>query len=366
MKGKLIAPGDSANIGEGKLVRTDYSGSEVLALRDGSRVEMSGGVELSINRAADGIQVDLDKGNIIVTAAKQHQGHLYVKTRDCVVSVVGTVFSVKAEATGSRVAVIEGEVHVQHGDVSQTLLPGQQVATNAEMKTLPIQSEIGWSQDAVAHVAMLQQATAPATAPTPAPAEITNPNPDLSGEIRQILAPVDQGAGGAPIEKNKVFFNSQWEKNIDAGLVRQMGLPYFNNWATPPNGFSFSITGIQGRTISFSTNKGEIFSYGCADCSFIVSENGVAKVVSTSEPGVEFKLSSDGNSLTATCHAAPCSMGRWITSASWTRNGTTNAWGNGISYTIGKANPATPQTFTIPTSQLTSQQGGSVLFVVTK
>ena len=359
MNGKLIAPGDSANIGEGKLVRTDYSGSEVLALRDGSRVEMSGGVELSINSAADGIQVDLDKGNIIVTAAKQHQGHLYVKTRDCVVSVVGTVFSVKAEATGSRVAVIEGEVHVQHGDVSQTLLPGQQVATNAEMKTLPIQSEIGWSQDAVAHVAMLQQATAPAAPPAPVQPGTGPDNPDLLGEIRQILAPVDQENAGSQIEKNKTFFNSLWENNREGRILS-------NNWATPPNGFSFSITGIQGRTISFSTNKGEIFSYGCADCSFIVSENGVAKVVSTSEPGVEFKLSSDGNSLTATCHAASCSMGRWNTSASWTRNGTTNAWGNGISYTIGKANPATPQTFTIPTSLLTSQQGGSVLFVVTK
>jgi len=359
MNGKLIAPGDSANIGEGKLVRTDYSGSEVLALRDGSRVEMSGGVELSINSAADGIQVDLDKGNIIVTAAKQHQGHLYVKTRDCVVSVVGTVFSVKAEATGSRVAVIEGEVHVQHGDVSQTLLPGQQVATNAEMKTLPIQSEIGWSQDAVAHVAMLQQATAPAAPPAPVQPGTGPDNPDLLGEIRQILAPVDQENAGSQIEKNKTFFNSLWENNREGRIIS-------NNWATPPNGFSFSITGIQGRTISFSTNKGEIFSYGCADCSFIVSENGVAKVVSTSEPGVEFKLSSDGNSLTATCHAASCSMGRWNTSASWTRNGTTNAWGNGISYTIGKANPATPQTFTIPTSQLASQQGGSVLFVVAK
>jgi len=129
LNGKFISAGDTNSIAEGKVLRTGGSGSEVLALRDGSRVEMSEGVELSINRAADGIQVDLGEGNIIVTAAKQHHGHLYVKTRDCVVSVVGTVFSVNAEATGSRVAVIEGEVHVQHGDVSQTLLPGQQVAT---------------------------------------------------------------------------------------------------------------------------------------------------------------------------------------------------------------------------------------------
>jgi ferric-dicitrate binding protein FerR (iron transport regulator) len=367
MNGKLIAPGDSANIGEGKLIRTDGSGSEVLALRDGSRVEMSEGVELSINRATDGIQVDLSEGNIIVTAAKQHKGHLYVKTRDCVVSVVGTVFSVKAEATGSRVAVIEGEVHVQHGDVSQTLLSGQQVATNTEMKTMPIQSEIGWSQDAAVHVAMLQQAAPAAPGTPPAPAGTTPSNPDLLGEIRAILAPVDQGGAGIPIEKNKAFFFSLYDQNIQAEYVRQFPLPTSNNWATPPNGFSFAITGLQGRTISFGNSKGETFSYGCTDCSFVVSDNGVSKVVSTTEPGVEFKLSADGGTLTATCHAAPCSMGRWFTAVSWTKNGAApNAWGNSVAYTISQTNPATPQTFTIATSQLMQQQGSSVLFVVTK
>jgi ferric-dicitrate binding protein FerR (iron transport regulator) len=351
LNGKRIAPADSMNIGEGKLIRSDDSGGEVVALRDGSRVEMSDGVELSINRASDGIQVDLDKGNIIVTAAKQHHGHLYVKTRDCVVSVVGTVFSVKAEATGSRIAVIEGEVHVQHGDVSQTLLPGQQVATNTEMKVVPIQSEIGWSQDAAVHVAMLQQAV-PATPAASVAAGTTPSNPDLLGEIRAILAPVDQGDAGGPIVKNKTFFFSLWDSQ---------------NRATPPNTFTFLITGIQERTISFNTSKNETFSYGCADCSFVVSESGVSKVVTTTEPGVEFKLSTDGVTLTATCHSAPCSMGRWITGTSWTtRNGAPNAWGNSVSYVIGQTNPGTPQTFTIATAQLMQQQGGSVLFVVTK
>jgi len=369
LNGKFISVGDTNFISEGKVIRTDISGSEVLALRDGSLVEMSESVELSINRATDGIQVDLSKGNIIVTAAKQHNGHLYVKTRDCVVSVVGTVFSVNAEATGSRVAVIEGEVHVQHGDVSQTLLPGQQVATNTEMKAVPLQSEIGWSQDAVAHVAMLQQATAPVTTPVPVPAGTTPSNPDLIGEIKLILAPVEQEQAGGPIQKNKTFFFALWERQLqvqtDSGRA---GFPgNFQNWSALPNSFSFGITGIQGRTISFSTSKGETFSYGCADCSFVVSENGVAKAISTSVPGVEFKLSSDGNTLTATCHAAPCSMGRWLTNLSWTtQNGKTNGWANSVAITIPQTDPATPRTFAIQTSQLMSQQGGSVLFVVTK
>jgi ferric-dicitrate binding protein FerR (iron transport regulator) len=368
MNGKLIAPGDAGSIGEGKLVRAEGARSEVLELRDGSRVEMSVGAELSIDRASDGIRIDLADGNIIVTAAKQHNGHLYVRTRDCMVSVVGTVFSVKAEATGSRVAVIEGEVHVQHGDVSQTLLPGQQVATNTEMKAVPLQSEIGWSQDAVAHVAMLQQATAPAAPPAPAPASATAVNPDLVGEIRLILAPAGQGEAGGPIEKNKTFFYTLWNQQSQAPTdsARAEVIRYFQNWTALPNSFTFSITGIQGRTISFSNSKNETFSYGCADCSFVVSENGVSKAASTTEPGVEFKLNADGSSLTATCHAAPCSMGRWLTGVSWAQNGKTNVWGNGITYTIGQTNPAGPQTYTIPSSQWTSQQGGSLLFVVTK
>jgi ferric-dicitrate binding protein FerR (iron transport regulator) len=370
LNGKFISAGGTNSIEEGKVIRTDVSGNEVLALRDGSQVEMGEDVELSINLASDGIQVDLNKGNIIVTAAKQHHGHLYVKTRDCVVSVVGTVFSVKAEATGSRVAVIEGEVHVQHGDVSQTLRPGQQVATNTEMKAVAIQSEIGWSQDAAVHVAMLQQAAPTVPATPSAPAGTTPSNPDLLGEIRAILAPVDQGDAAGLLEKvgkNKAYFNSLWEQNIDAGILRQLNLQNINGLGTPPNGFSFAITSIQGRTISFNTSKGETFSYGCADCSFVVSENGVSKTASATEPGVEFKLSADGTTLTATCHAASCSMGRWLTGVSWTtRNGAPNTWGNSVSYFIRQTNPATPQTFTITTSQLMQQQGGSVLFVVTK
>jgi hypothetical protein len=360
LSGKFISAGDSGSIAEGKLVRTEGEGGQVLELRDGSRVEMSAGVKLSVSRATDGIQVDLTEGNIIVTAAKQHHGHLYVKTKDCVVSVVGTVFSVKAEATGSRVAVIEGEVHVQHGDVSQTLLPGQQVATNTEMKAVPIQSEIGWSQDAAAHVAMLQQATVPATQPAPAPAGNAPSNPDLLGEIRQILAP-EQVQAGSPIQKNKAFFNALWERQVQTDSD-QAGFP-----GAAPNRFSFGITGIQGRTISFSNSKGETFSYGCADCSFIVSENGISKVATTTETGVEFKLSADGSTLTATCHAAPCSIGLWVKGATWTtRDGARNNWANFGAITIPQTNPATPQTFTIAASQFMQQPGGSILFVVTK
>jgi uncharacterized protein (TIGR03435 family) len=104
--------------------------------------------------------LQLNHGSIIVTAAKQRNGHLYVRTKDVTVSVVGTVFFVNAEEAGSRVAVIEGEVHMQQGRTEKKLLPGEQVATNPIMPAVPLIEEIQWSHNAVAHLALLQQSVA--------------------------------------------------------------------------------------------------------------------------------------------------------------------------------------------------------------
>jgi hypothetical protein len=378
LDGKLPAAGDTSTIREGQILRSGKSGSEVLALRDSSRVEMGAGVELSIDRASDGIRIELAEGNIIVTAAKQHDGHLYVKTKDCVVSVVGTVFSVKAEASGSRVAVIEGEVHVQHGDVSQTLLPGQQVSTNSEMKAVPLQTEIGWSQDAVEHVAMLQQSTTPAGPAATIQTEVSPVNPDLVGEIRTILAPAGQVNNGEPAVRNRTFFYSQalGQAPVPADPANNAwGRTGRVFWATPANGFSFTITGIQGRTISFSNNKGETFSYGCADCSFLITETGVTKVTSSTDPGIEFKLSTDGSMVTATCHSASCSQSQTVRNVRWilrTQNATVN---NSPGFGAYQSTPGNLQSATIPVSQLVPQPNNAAgaavpattfIFTVTK
>jgi uncharacterized protein (TIGR03435 family) len=115
--------------------------------------------ELSMERANDGVRINLKNGSIIVSAAKQRKGHLYVQTKDVTVSVVGTVFLVNSEEEGSRVAVIEGEVRVRRGPTEMRLRPGEQVATSPLMESLGVKEEVSWSRHAEEHLAMLQRPT---------------------------------------------------------------------------------------------------------------------------------------------------------------------------------------------------------------
>jgi uncharacterized protein (TIGR03435 family) len=161
------------NIEFGESVRSNNATGTVVRLADGSRVEMRSESELSLERADDGVRIRLQQGGVIVNAAKQRNGHLYVQTKDVTVSVVGTVFLVNADEEGSRVAVIEGEVRVQQGTTLKKLLPGDQVSTNPLIVPMPVAEQIAWSRNAAAHLALLQQSLAllrpPTTVPPPPP-----------------------------------------------------------------------------------------------------------------------------------------------------------------------------------------------------
>src|SRR4030095_16734466 len=106
----------------GETPQANAESTSVMTLDDGSRVEKRAGSEVGVEHVSDGLRINLKTGSIIVNAAKQVQGRrLYVQTRDVTVSVVGTVFLVKADEKGSQVAVIEGAVHVQQGSLDQKL-----------------------------------------------------------------------------------------------------------------------------------------------------------------------------------------------------------------------------------------------------
>ncbi len=139
----------------GDEIRTAKGSTAVLRLLDGSLVEMDERSDLAVSRHWKGTTIHLQGGQIIVQAAKQHNGHLYVATDDGLVSVKGTIFSVNHGVKGSRVAVIEGVVHVDFADSTTDLQAGQQATSGASVSKVPIQDEIAWSRNSAKYLALL-------------------------------------------------------------------------------------------------------------------------------------------------------------------------------------------------------------------
>ncbi|MBD0373592.1 MAG: DUF3352 domain-containing protein, partial [Pyrinomonadaceae bacterium] len=59
-----------------------------------------------------------------------------------------TVFSVNNGTKGTRVSVVEGEVHVNYAGLEDVLRPGDQTTTNASVERVPVKSEVAWSRNA--------------------------------------------------------------------------------------------------------------------------------------------------------------------------------------------------------------------------
>lgn len=131
------------------------AGAQV-TLADGSEIEMRAQAKLTVEREDDGLSIRLRRGDIIVSAAKQRTGHLYVHTADMTISVVGTVFLVNAGSDGSRVAVIEGEVRVRDKNVDTRLRPGEQLATSPTIAPSRVEEAITWSRHADVHLSLLE------------------------------------------------------------------------------------------------------------------------------------------------------------------------------------------------------------------
>ena len=142
-------------IRNGDEVRTAKGSTAVVRLLDGSLVEMGERSDLSVSRGWKGTTIRLDGGKVIVQAAKQKSGRLYVATDDGLVSVKGTIFSVNRGTKGSRVAVIEGVVRVNFGENTTDLTAGEQATSGTSVSKVPIQNEIAWSKNSAKYLALL-------------------------------------------------------------------------------------------------------------------------------------------------------------------------------------------------------------------
>jgi hypothetical protein len=146
-----------AMLSEGETLRTSGGGHAVLRLSDGSTVEVNERSVVGVGARGRDMTVALENGAVIVQAAKRTSGHLYVKTADCRVAVTGTVFSVDSGLKGSRVAVLQGSVHVLHAGIDTVTTAGNQVTTNANLSPEPVAEQISWSHDRDKYLVLLSQ-----------------------------------------------------------------------------------------------------------------------------------------------------------------------------------------------------------------
>lgn len=148
----------SLNAGEkirrGDTIRTAKDAHAVVRLGDGSLIEMKDRSEFSINQTLRGTTLHLARGSVIVEAAKQ-KGNFFVETGDSLVSVTGTTFAVNAGTKGSRVSVIEGEVHLDHSGDDRVLRAGEQATTSTSIEAIPVKDEIAWSRNAARYAQTL-------------------------------------------------------------------------------------------------------------------------------------------------------------------------------------------------------------------
>jgi hypothetical protein len=179
----LLRVGDE--VGQGEFVRTAANSHAKVRLFDGSEVEMNQRAELGVTANRRNITVHLDQGSIIVQAAKRRTGHLYVIAPDCTVAVTGTVFSVNSGTKGSRVAVIEGEVRVEHSGSESILHSGDMLATTESIGVVPVREEIGWSSDLDHELALLAEFSKLRAKLN----EIQTPGPRYESKILPLLAP---------------------------------------------------------------------------------------------------------------------------------------------------------------------------------
>jgi hypothetical protein len=144
-----------ASIGEKESVRTGPGTRAVLRLADGSMVDVNERTELFVTAAWSGQAIHLQRGDVIVRAAKQRRGHLQVLTRDSIASVKGTVFAVSAGMGGSVVSVVEGSVAVSQPGRDVLLSPGEQAASNPALAS-SIEEAVSWSPSAQEYVEILR------------------------------------------------------------------------------------------------------------------------------------------------------------------------------------------------------------------
>lgn len=151
--GTQVSTGDK--VAKGDRIRTAKDAHAFIRLGDGSVIEVKDRSEFFLTKNSQGTTIHLNRGAILVEAAKQGKQHLFVDTGDSRVSVAGTIFSVNSGTKGARVSVVEGEVHLDHAGNEKVLRAGEQATTSNAIEKIAVKDEVAWSRKAASYAQTL-------------------------------------------------------------------------------------------------------------------------------------------------------------------------------------------------------------------
>jgi transmembrane sensor len=122
---------------------------EVVALADGSRVQLSSDSAIDIRFGADARRVRLVRGEAYFDVVHDAQRPFVVDAGDDAVHDIGTAFSVRLEGDGVTVVVERGAVEVTGDAVAVKLEPNQRVrygkGRNAHVEPANIVEDLAWT-----------------------------------------------------------------------------------------------------------------------------------------------------------------------------------------------------------------------------
>lgn len=227
LNGNGLAAG--AALDEAQVIRTGAGSRAMLLLTDGSTVEVNERTELSVRAAWSGESIHLERGDVIVQAAKQRRGKLRVITRDSVASVKGTVFTVSTGNSGSLVGVVEGSVAVDQANNNRLLKPGEQTTTNPSLAGITVQEAVSWSPNSekyftlLAELAAIEKKLPAAVARTeprllnalPLDAVIYGALPNLGPTINQAVTMIEQRSTESAVLK-------EWWQSAGATEIKDL------------------------------------------------------------------------------------------------------------------------------------------------
>lgn len=131
---------------------TDIGGGRVVALDDGTRVQLDTDTRIKVRFANGERRILLEQGQALFTVAHDASRPFRVEAGGTEVTALGTVFDVRREAAGARVTLIHGSVAVSDGQAQTPdwrLTPGEQVQTarpNPTPVAVDAATETSWSQ----------------------------------------------------------------------------------------------------------------------------------------------------------------------------------------------------------------------------